>query len=187
MKTINEQINPAFFSQAKKLTQIKRFLHQVLPIECHKHVQVANIRQQILMLITDSPVWTTRLRQLSPQILQYIHENSQNFESCLNTSGHADSHSCESGTSLKSNNGSGKKPQNNHIIHHIQISTKYHPQYAESSARPTNKNSPPLKISNKTAVLLSQSADSINHPQLKTALMKLAQHGNSSTKQGRSR
>lgn len=58
------------------LAQYTRILDKVLPIECRNHVQVANIRQQNLMLITDSPVWTTRLRQLSPQILQFLHDNN---------------------------------------------------------------------------------------------------------------
>jgi hypothetical protein len=95
MKPINEQINPNILIQAKKLTQFMQLLQNILPIECRNHVQVANIRNQNLMLITDSPVWTTRLRQLSPQILQYIQENTS----------------------------SNKKTE---IIHHIQISTRYH-------------------------------------------------------------
>ncbi len=75
MKRLNEQISSRFSNQAKKLDQYTRILQKVLPIECREHVQVANIRQQNLMLITDSPVWTTRLRQLSPTILQFIREN----------------------------------------------------------------------------------------------------------------
>ena len=75
MKRLNEQISSKFANQAKKLDQYTRILQKVLPIECREHVQVANIRQQNLILITDSPVWTTRLRQLSPTILQFIREN----------------------------------------------------------------------------------------------------------------
>ena len=59
MKPINEQINPNILIQAKKLTQFMQLLQNILPIECRNHVQVANIRNQNLMLITDSPVWTT--------------------------------------------------------------------------------------------------------------------------------
>ncbi len=174
MKTINEQINPVFVNQAKKLTRIKGFLLKALPIECHKHFQVANIRQQILMLTTNSPVWTTRLRQLSPQILQYIRENSQKFESCLTTTELTETHFREQAISNKSGN--------KQIIHHIQISTKYHPQFSGGSSRPTNKISRQPEISNKTAQLLTQSANSIDHPQLKAALLKLAHHGNTKLK-----
>lgn len=176
MKTINEQINPAFISQAKKLTQIKRLLDQILPVDCHIHYQVANIRQQILMLITDSPVWTTRLRQLSPKILQYINENSQKFETCLNihkqsTKG-ASSLQNDSNHDLKTNIVRNSKP----IIHHIQITTRYHSQNNGNNNLKRQNTSKP-EISNKTAELLSQSANSIEHPHLKNALKKLAQHG----------
>ena len=80
MKPLNEQIDPEFMIQAKKLAQYTQLLQKILPIECRNHVQVANIRNQNLMLITDSPVWTTRLRQLCPQILQFIRENSVNTD-----------------------------------------------------------------------------------------------------------
>ena len=140
MKTINEQINPKFVNQAKKLTQITQMLHNILPIECRNHVQVANIRQQILMLITDSPVWTTRLRQLSPQILQYIRDNSSKFDACFNDA---------------DNN-------RNQIIHHIQISTRYHTTNANEKQSSTKKNQHKPEISNKTAELLSQSANTSN-------------------------
>jgi hypothetical protein len=162
MKTLNEQINPVLVSQAQKLTKITQFLRKVLPVECYKHVQVANIRQQVLMLITDSPVWTTRLRQLSPQILQYITENRQQFEACLNIHGQNSSHISEA---------TNKQP-----IHHIQISTRYHNQHSNENPAFAKKHSHNLKISKKSSELLSQSANAITHPQLKTALLKLAQN-----------
>jgi hypothetical protein len=146
MKPINEQINPKFVIQAKKLAQITRLLRPVLPVECHNHVQVANIRDQNLMLITDSPVWTTRLRQLSPQILQFLHDNP------LDT---------------------GETEQQ--IIHHVQISTRYSPTSDKQQTLNKNKRQK-LCISEKTATVLSQSANSIQHPQLKSALLKIARH-----------
>jgi hypothetical protein len=76
MKLINEQINASFLIQAKKLSYYTQLVQRFLPIECRNHVAVANIRDQNLMLISDSPVWTTRLRQLSPKILEFIKENS---------------------------------------------------------------------------------------------------------------
>ena len=154
MKAINDQLDPKFVSQAKKLTQITQLLHNILPIECRNHVQVANIRQQILMLITDSPVWTTRLRQLSPQILHYISENSSKFSACF-----GDAHT-----------------NKRHIIHHIQISTRYHTKKYNNSQAFAKKMHKP-ELSQNTATLLSQSANSIEHQQLKTALLKLASNG----------
>jgi hypothetical protein len=154
MKPLSEQIAPKFISQAKKLAQYTQLLQQILPIECRNHVEVANIRNQNLMLITDSPVWTTRLRQLNPQILQFIRENSVNTDSSSN------------------------KAQ---IIHHIQISTRYNPANASQAQTPQQQVSSERKqqrphISEKTAELLSQSANSIDHQALKSALLRVARH-----------
>lgn len=155
MKPFNEQIDPKFVIQAKKLAQYTQLLHQILPIECRNHVEVANIRNQNLMLITDSPVWTTRLRQLNPQILQFIRENSTNTDTGDN------------------------KTQ---IIHHIQISTRYnanktnHVGAHQQQLSPEKENQRP-HISEKSAALLSQSANSIDHQPLKTALLRVASHG----------
>jgi hypothetical protein len=146
MKPINEQFKPEFLIQAKKLNRFKQLLNDILPVECHDHVAVANVRNQNLMLITDSPVWTTRLRQLSPQILEFIRDNT------------ADS--------------------GNEQIHHVQISTRY--QMSDTAQQPAEKkNKPMLQISKKTAALLSQSADSIQHRQLKASLLKIASHTSS--------
>ena len=155
MKSFSEQIDPRFMIQAKKLAKYSRLLQQILPIECRNHVEVANIRNQNLMLITDSPVWTTRLRQLCPQILQFIRENSVNTDT------------------------SNKKMQ---IIHHIQISTRYNPANARQTGTRQQQISSERerqrpRISEKTAELLSQSANSMSHQPLKTALLRVASHG----------
>ncbi len=149
MKPINEQISAKFVIQAKKLIKYTKLLRNILPVECHNHVEVANIRDQNLMLITDSPVWTTRLRQLSPQILQSIRSNT---------------------------------PESEQIIHHIQISTRYHSSNDSKQQTLNKKNRHKLQISEKTAMVLSQSADSIDHPQLKSALLKIASHANRKNK-----
>jgi hypothetical protein len=145
MKHLNEQINPKLLNQSKKLAQYTQLLHNILPIECRNHVEVANIRNQNLMLITDSPVWTTRLRQLSPQILQFIGENSS-------------------------------KVDDTQRIHHVQISTRYHASNTSKQQSSSSKARHKPQISEKTAELLLQSAKSINHQQLKTALLKVARH-----------
>jgi hypothetical protein len=147
MKPVGEQINPKLVKQATILAQYTQMLRNVLPVECHNHVEVANIRQQILMLITDSPVWTTRLRQLSPRILQYFNENRTSETATL--------------------------------IHHIQISTRYQKKSTrkENSASESHRHKP--VISSKTAEILSQSAETIEHKELKDSLLKLASHGNS--------
>jgi len=146
MKLINEQISPDLVRQVRKLARYKDLLSRILPVECRNHVEVANIRNQNLMLLTDSPVWTTRLRQLCPQLLDYIHKNDINNNSLQ-------------------------------IIHHIQISTRFHQTSAENQPHaPSSKNRSQPQISSKTSKLLSQSADSISHPPLREALLKIARH-----------
>jgi len=149
MKLINEQISPEIVIQAKKLARFTQLLHNILPVECRNHVEVANIRNQNLMLITDSPVWTTRLRQLSPQILQYIQENSTD----------TDTGGC-----------------NNQVIHHVQIRTRYSAAGNDEQHASKIAKKPVPRISEKTAKLLSQSANSIDSEKLKTALLKISKH-----------
>ena len=157
MKRINEQINPVFLQQTQKLAQFTKIIRAVLPAECLNHVKVANIRNQTLMLVTDSPVWTTRLRQLSPQILQFVQKNMP--------------------ASTSKNN---PENQNTDIIHHLRISTRYQTGGEDTTLRKV-KSRKKLQMSQKTAELLSQSADSFDNDQLKTALSKLAAHATSHT------
>jgi hypothetical protein len=76
MKPLNEQINPKFVKQAQVLSQYAHLIQICLPVETFKHVNVANIRDGSLVLVTDSPVWSTRLRHMIPQMLQTIRDNS---------------------------------------------------------------------------------------------------------------
>lgn len=76
MKRINNQINPEFINQAKILSRYTPVVQACLPPDYHAHVRVANIRNNSLVLVTDSPVWTTRLRQLAGTILQALHDNA---------------------------------------------------------------------------------------------------------------
>ena len=149
MKTLSENISPKFVIQARKLAKYTQLLHQILPIECRGHVEVANIRNQNLMLITDSPVWTTKLRQLSPQILQFVRENSPNTDT------------------------SSDKSQ---IIHHVQISTRYNPAGDQQYNKQEQKKPAPT-MSQKAAQMLAQSANSINSEKLKASLQRIARNG----------
>ena len=150
MKTFNEQISPDFVLQARKLGQLTKLIHSILPAECRSHVTVGGIRDQNLMLISDSPVWTTRLRQLSPQILQHISDHIA-------------------------------KTADSQTIHHVQISTRYHATSTEKQQSQTGKNRHKPQISEKASLMLSQSANSITHQKLKTALLKLASHSSAKT------
>lgn len=144
MKTINQQINPSFVKQVKKLTQYTQLLSQILPIECRNHVEVANIRNQNLMLITDS-------RYGPPNYVNLVRNSLISYKN-------------------------NKSTDTSQIIHHIQISTRYHTSTANQAPSSTNKKRPLPQISHKTAGLLTQSASSINHLPLKNALLKIASH-----------
>ena len=161
MKRINEQINPVFLQQTQKLAKFTKIIRAVLPAECLNHVKVANIRNRTLMLVTDSPVWTTRLRQLSPQILQFVQKNMP-----VSASDNKPENTPEN--------------QNTDIIHHLRISTRYQTGDGNTVVRKV-KSRRKLQMSQKTAELLSQSADSFDNDQLKTALSKLAAHAASHT------
>ncbi len=157
MKLINEQINPRFLQQAKMLSKYTALLREILPPECLAHVEVANIRNQSLMLIADSPVWATRLRQLSPQILQALTKPDS--------------------SKLFSHSEAAAR------IHHVQVSTRYkHSRHSAADQNTTGAGANQVpdrqapEISKRTAELLSQSASSINYQPLKTALLKLASH-----------
>ena len=77
MKPINIHIDSKLTAQTRKLEQMTMLLKNNLPPECDGHYHVANIRDDTVVVITDSPVWTTRLRQLGPLILQILSRSVQ--------------------------------------------------------------------------------------------------------------
>ena len=74
MNPIQSSLDERLIQQAKLLDSLTQLVRQQLPPECDQHYHVANIRRQSLVIITDSPVWTTRLRQLAPEILKVIQD-----------------------------------------------------------------------------------------------------------------
>jgi len=52
-------------------------LRSELPAESDGHYHVANIQDRTLVIMTDSPVWTTRLRQLGPRILTILQNSGR--------------------------------------------------------------------------------------------------------------
>ena len=72
MRPINIHLDSKLTAQTRKLEQMNLILKSNLPPECDGHYNVAGIRGDTVIIITDSPVWTTRLRQLSGLILQTL-------------------------------------------------------------------------------------------------------------------
>jgi hypothetical protein len=65
-------LNPALVSKSYQLEQLTSILNGELPPETSGHYHVAGIDNSTLVIITDSPVWTTRLRQLGPMIIEAL-------------------------------------------------------------------------------------------------------------------
>ncbi len=75
MRTINASLDPQLLAKARRLDHLTLLLRQNLPPECDGHYHVANIKNRTVFIITDSPVWTTRLRQLAPVIVTLLTDN----------------------------------------------------------------------------------------------------------------
>ena len=62
----------------QKALQLKRLNHAIktsLPVDCHPHLEVAGIRENQLVILTDSPVWQTRLRMYSQSMLEALQQH----------------------------------------------------------------------------------------------------------------
>ncbi|MDH5484007.1 MAG: DUF721 domain-containing protein [Gammaproteobacteria bacterium] len=77
MKSISLLINQKIQQQALLLEKLTRLIHAALPANCKSHTQVAGIRENQLILVTDSPVWAAKLRLYTQNILQVMEEHGQ--------------------------------------------------------------------------------------------------------------
>jgi hypothetical protein len=79
LDTFDSQLNSSIRQHARRLEQLTYLLASALPVECHGHFHVANVRDRQVAIMADSPVWATRLRQLSPEIVAILqqHGNSR--------------------------------------------------------------------------------------------------------------
>ena len=59
-------------SHARKLARLGQWLHQHLPEPLNTQTKILNLRNQILILSTNSPVWATRLRYLAPELVNQL-------------------------------------------------------------------------------------------------------------------
>jgi hypothetical protein len=77
LDTFNSRLDKRLIRRAKELGRLTSLLRAQLPAECDGHYHVANIQGRTVVIMTDSPVWTTRLRQLGPQILMALHQDGR--------------------------------------------------------------------------------------------------------------
>lgn len=72
MKLFKAQLDTRLVARTRSLEQLNLQLRNALPPECDGHYNVAAIHDRTVVIVTDSPVWTTRLRQLGPLILETL-------------------------------------------------------------------------------------------------------------------
>jgi len=76
MNNISEKLSLKFRKKAQELNRLNRAVKISLPLDCHNHMQIADIRDNQLIILTDSPVWQTRLRMYSQTILEALHQHA---------------------------------------------------------------------------------------------------------------
>ncbi len=77
MDAFDNRLDGALKQRARELRRLTELLRCELPPECDGHYHVANIRNGTLVIMTDSPVWTTRIRQLGPRILAALRKQTR--------------------------------------------------------------------------------------------------------------
>lgn len=75
MKSIAHLINNSLQLKAAELVRLDQIITSALPTGCLNHVNVAGIRDNQLILITDSPVWASKLRLYRQSLIQMIEEH----------------------------------------------------------------------------------------------------------------
>jgi hypothetical protein len=76
MDSVSRHLNQKLFERARQLAGLTRILRACLPENCRSHVAVAGIRDNQLILMTDSPVWVSRLRMYSQDMLAMLQQHS---------------------------------------------------------------------------------------------------------------
>ena len=76
MKTISNLIDSKIQFKAKQLEKLTRLIKASLPVNCQDHVQVSGIREFQLILMTDSPAWSSRLRLYSKNMIKMLEEHT---------------------------------------------------------------------------------------------------------------
>lgn len=77
MDSFNSRLDDSLKKRALELQQLTNLLRGELPPETDGHYHVANIQDRTLVIMTDSPVWTTRIRQLGPRVLTALHNSGR--------------------------------------------------------------------------------------------------------------
>ena len=72
MDTFSHQLDPIIKKTVLRLTKYTQLLKNALPPDCENHFNVAKVHNKTIIIVADSPVWTSRLRQLGQLILEVM-------------------------------------------------------------------------------------------------------------------
>lgn len=77
MDSISNKLQSRLRRQAQQLQGILSALKSALPEECRPHLEVGGIRDNQLVILTDSTVWQTRLRMYSQSMLESVQQHTE--------------------------------------------------------------------------------------------------------------
>ena len=78
-KLLGESQYSRLVSQARALMALEALLQELLPQPLNTHCRLLAIREETLVLATDSPVWAARLRFHAPQLVKQL-SHTQNVK-----------------------------------------------------------------------------------------------------------
>ncbi len=77
MDSISNKLQSRLRRQAQQLQGILTALKSALPEDCQPHLEVGGVRDNQLVILTDSAVWQTRLRMYSQSMLESVHQHTE--------------------------------------------------------------------------------------------------------------
>ncbi len=76
MESMSQFIKPEILKKARLLDKLTRLIRACLPVDCQQHISVSAIRDNQLILLSDSPVWASKIRLYSQNMIQMLEENT---------------------------------------------------------------------------------------------------------------
>jgi hypothetical protein len=76
MESASHLINSKILKKARLLAKLTKLIRACLPIDCQQHISVSGIENFQLILISDSPVWASKIRLYSQNMIQMLEENT---------------------------------------------------------------------------------------------------------------
>lgn len=76
MNNLADKLGRYIKKKALELDQLNHAIKVSLPPDCHDHINVVGVRDNQLIILTDSPVWRTRLRMMSQTMLEALHQHA---------------------------------------------------------------------------------------------------------------